>query len=117
LPQVQFSGKKWDDKLYRWHTGFPGGLKQRTAKEMLERKPEAILQKAVMGMLKRNNLRHQALEPRLKIYLGSEHPHTAQLPPSVAPLPSPGRKMTGDFHFGLEQYTSENGGVLKKGST
>jgi hypothetical protein len=104
--------------LYRWHTGFPGGLKQRTAKEMLEKKPEAILQKAVMGMLKRNNLRHQALEPRLKIYLGPEHPHTAQLPPLVAPLPSPGRKMTGDFHFGLEQYTSENGGVLKpKGST
>ena len=46
LLKVHFSGKKWDDKLYRWHTGYPGGLKERPAKNMLERKPEFILKKA-----------------------------------------------------------------------
>lgn len=55
--QVDFTGRKWDQKLYRWHTGYPGGLKERTARDQLAREPEAVLQKAVMGMLPKNNMR------------------------------------------------------------
>ncbi len=80
---------------------------------MLERKPEAILKKAILGMLKRNNLRHQAMESRLRIYTGPEHPHTAQLPPSTPPLPAVPRAKSGDFHFGLNTYTSEQGFLPK----
>lgn len=109
--KVHFTGKKWKDKLYRWHTGYPGGLKQRTASQMLDRTPEVILQKAVLGMLRRTNLRHQAMEPRLKIYTGPTHPHTAQLPVTAEPLPRPGRRLFGDFHFGLNHYTSEAGKI------
>jgi hypothetical protein len=77
--KVNFTGNKWKDKLYRWHTGYPGGLKQRTAHEMLQRQPENILKKAILGMLSRNNLRHKFIEPRLKIYTGPNHPHQGQL--------------------------------------
>mmetsp|Transcript_27795 Transcript_27795/g.34337 ORF Transcript_27795/g.34337 Transcript_27795/m.34337 type:complete len:165 (-) Transcript_27795:32-526(-) len=101
--KVNFTGKKWNDKLYRWHTGYPGGLKERKAKDMLERKPENILRKAIMGMLSRNNLRHKYIEPRLKIYTGSDHPHESQLPPAVDPLPRHPRSRTGSFHFGLNE--------------
>jgi ribosomal protein L13 len=108
LLKVHFSGNKWKDKLYRWHTGYPGGLKERAAKDMLERKPEEVLKKAILGMLKRNNLRHQSIEPRLRIYTGPEHPHAAQLPlGTTAPIPSPPRAKSGDFHFGLETYNSQ----------
>lgn len=106
--KVQFSGKKWNDKLYRWHTGYPGGLKQRRAKEMLERRPDQILKKAVLGMLKRNNLRHQSIGPRLRIYVGPDHPHKSQLPTETTmPLPNPPRSKSGDFHFGLNSYNSQ----------
>jgi hypothetical protein len=64
--QVHFSGKKWDDKLHRWHTGYLGGLRERPAKDMLERSPTLILKKAILGMLYRNNLREGYMEPRLK---------------------------------------------------
>ncbi|KAG7350993.1 50S ribosomal protein L13 [Nitzschia inconspicua] len=107
--KVHFSGKKWNQKLYRWHTGYPGGLKERPAKDMLERKPEEVLKKAILGMLKRNNLRHQSIEPRLRIYAGPSHPHTAQLPlDSTIAIPSPPRARSGDFHFGLASYNSQN---------
>lgn len=101
---MKFTGKKWGDKLYRWHTGYPGGLKQRTATEMLDRNPIKILQKAILGMLKRNKLRHGYMEPRLKIYVGDKHPHTAQLPAGVQPLPKPPARRDGNFHFGLRHY-------------
>ena len=106
--QVHFSGTKWKTKLYRWHTGYPGGLKERKAKDMLDRRPEEVLKKAVLGMLKRNNLRHQSIEPRLRIYVGPDHPHTAQLPPDTTqPLPRLPRAKSGDFHFGLISYNSQ----------
>ena len=106
--QVQFSGKKWNDKVYRWHTGYPGGLKERKAKDMMARKPEEVLKKAILGMLKRNNLRHQSIEPRLRIYVGPDHPHVAQLPPdTTTPLPPHPRAKNGDFHFGLDTYNSQ----------
>lgn len=54
---VDFTGRKWDNKLYRWHTGYPGGLKERTAKDQQSRDPGSVLQKAVMGMLPKTNLR------------------------------------------------------------
>jgi len=104
--KVQFTGRKWQDKLYQWHTGYPGGLKQRTASEMLRRKPEEILKKAILGMITRNNLRHRYIEPRLKIYVGPDHPHKAQLGPDVEPmLPHP-RKLTGDYHYGFGKKKS-----------
>ncbi|KAL3761102.1 hypothetical protein ACHAWU_001371 [Discostella pseudostelligera] len=105
--KVHFSGKKWSDKLYRWHTGYPGGLKERPAKNMLERKPEFILKKAILGMLYRNNLREGYIEPRLKIYTGEVHPHEAQLPSGVKALPIHPRKRTSSYHFGLGNKYSE----------
>lgn len=105
--KVHLSGKKWSDKLYRWHTGYPGGLKERPAKDMLERKPEFILKKAILGMLYRNNLRQSYMEPRLRIYAGPDHPHEAQLPEGVTPLPVHPRKRKGSFHFGLGEKYSE----------
>mmetsp|Transcript_4458 Transcript_4458/g.7066 ORF Transcript_4458/g.7066 Transcript_4458/m.7066 type:complete len:91 (-) Transcript_4458:76-348(-) len=68
---------------------------------MLQRKPELILKKAILGMLYRNNLRQSYMEPRLKIYAGPDHPHEAQLPGGVKTLPVHPRKRRGEFHFGL----------------
>jgi len=115
--KVKFSGKKWDDKLYRWHTGYPGGLKERPAKAMLERNPTKILRKAILGMLYRNNLRQSYMKPRLKIYAGSEHPHLAQLPEGTESLPKHPRKRSGNYHFGLTDYAvpgSYQPGVIKE---
>jgi hypothetical protein len=76
---------------------------------MLERNPEEILKKAILGMLKRNKLRHQSLETRLRIYTGPDHPHTAQLPPLTPPIPPAPRAKSADTHFGLLYYTSQQG--------
>ena len=115
-PKVNFTGNKWKDKLYRWHTGYPGGLKQRTAQEMLERQPQNILKKAILGMLSRNNLRHKYIEPRLKIYNGPNHPHQGQLGDATMGsgaevLPKHPRKREGDFHYGFH-----DGAYASKGS-
>ena len=76
---------------------------------MLERKPENILKKAILGMLNRNNLRHKYIEPRLKIYTGPEHPHVGQLTSDVTPLPKHPRSRKGDFHHGLDKsYTAKD---------
>lgn len=75
---------------------------------MLERNPTQILRKAVLGMLSRNKLRHGYIEPRLYIYTGSEHPHTAQLPADVQAIQKTPRRLSGDFHFGLEHYAHPN---------
>ena len=76
--KIQFSGKKWDQKEYAWYTGYP---RQRTisAADRLEKKPELILQEAVRRMLPKSKL-GRAMLAKLKIYAGSEHPHTAQQP-------------------------------------
>jgi large subunit ribosomal protein L13 len=100
--QCHFSGTKWKNKLYRWHTGYPGGLKERSAQMMLQKNPTQILRKAIVGMLARTTLRTTYMESRLKIYPGSVHPHTAQLPiDKVQPLPPVPRSNNGSFHFGL----------------
>ena len=77
--KVAVTGKKMDEKMYYRHSGYPGGLKQRTLREQLDRRPTDVLRKAVKGMLPRNRLARQQLL-KLKIYAGPDHPHEAQAP-------------------------------------
>ena len=77
--KVAVTGDKLASKLYHRHTGYPGGLRTRTLGEMLERRPEEVIRKAVKGMLPRNRLARQQLT-KLKVYAGPEHPHAAQRP-------------------------------------
>jgi large subunit ribosomal protein L13 len=81
--QIQLTGRKWDNKMYYRHSGYPGGLKEINARKLLQKKPEEIVRHAVRGMLPKNSLGRQLLK-KLKIYAGAEHPHAAQMP---APLP------------------------------
>lgn len=74
VQDIAFSGKKGTDKLYRWHTGYPGGLKTLTARQMYERAPDRILRKAVYGMLPKNRLRQQRIK-RLRIFADEAHEH------------------------------------------
>jgi len=75
--KVSLTGKKWDKKIYYRHSGYIGGLKEISAKKLLEKKPEDVLRFAVKGMLPKNSLGRRQLK-KLKIYVGSEHPHQAQ---------------------------------------
>ena len=78
--KVVFTGRKLDQKKYHWHTGYPGGIKDRTARRVIEgRFPERIVEKAVERMLPRGPLGRQQLK-NLKVYAGPEHPHGAQQP-------------------------------------
>ena len=77
--KVHVTGNKRSDKLYRRHSGYPGGLRSRTLGDMLERRPEEVIRLAVRGMLPRNRLGRQQLR-KLKLYAGPEHPHEAQTP-------------------------------------
>lgn len=77
--RIRLTGKKLSDKVYYHHSGYIGGIKAQTAKEMLEKKPEKIIEKAVWGMLPKNTL-GRAMLKKLKVYKGSEHPHKAQAP-------------------------------------
>ena len=77
--KVQVTGKKLDEKLYRHHSGYPGGLKERPLREQLRRRPTEVIRKAVKGMLPRNRLARAQLL-KLKVYAGPEHPHEAQSP-------------------------------------
>lgn len=80
--KVVFTRNKWDGKLYRDHTGFVGGLKTKTAKEMLERRPEEILRRAVWGMLNGSSLANHQMK-KLKLIKGDTHPHLAQKPQAL----------------------------------
>lgn len=74
------TGKKFTDKKYYWHTGYPGGIKQRTARQIFEgRFPERILEKAVERMIPRGPLGRRQMK-NLRVYAGTEHPHEAQQP-------------------------------------
>jgi large subunit ribosomal protein L13 len=77
--KISVTGKKLTDKLYRRHSGYPGGLKTRTLQEQLDRRPEEVIRHAVKGMLPRNRLARRQIT-KLKIYAGPEHPHVAQKP-------------------------------------
>ena len=77
--KIAVTGNKLDDKIYYRHSGYPGGLRERTLREELVRRPTEVLRKAVKGMLPRNRLARAQIT-KLKIYAGPEHPHEAQAP-------------------------------------
>jgi len=77
--KVAVSGNKRTDKFVYRHSGYPGGLSQRSVGEMIEKHPERLVEKAVLGMLPKNKL-GRAVGKKLKVYAGPEHPHTAQQP-------------------------------------
>ena len=78
--KVKLTGNKRADKTYYWHTGYPGGIKSRTAGSILEGKhPERVVQKAVERMISRNPLGRQQMR-KLHVYAGTDHPHEAQQP-------------------------------------
>ena len=80
--KVKVTGAKATAKMYHHHTGYPGGLKSFSFEKLIERAPERVLQRAVKGMLPRNPL-GRAMFRKLKVYAGSEHPHTAQQPETL----------------------------------
>jgi large subunit ribosomal protein L13 len=77
--KIQVSGKKYDDKKYYTHSQYPGGLKAKVFKDIIETKPEYILEEAVKGMLPKNKLGKQMFK-KLKVYKGENHPHESQEP-------------------------------------
>jgi len=81
--KIVFTGNKLEDKFYRHHTGWPGGLKEIAARDLLARYPERILEQAIRGMLPKNTL-GRAMGKKLKVYAGPEHPHSAQKPEPLA---------------------------------
>ena len=80
--KVVFKGNKLQDKMYRHHTGYPGGLKEVTARDMMQRHPERVLEQAIKGMLPKTKL-GRAMAKKLKVYVGPNHPHEAQKPVSL----------------------------------
>ena len=81
--KVKLTGNKLAEKLYRRHTGYPGGLKETTAGVLLSKDPGKLVQEAVVGMLPKTKL-GRAMSKKLKIYRGSKHPHEAQQPVPLA---------------------------------
>ena len=77
--KARFSGNKMDQKEYQTYSGYPGGQKKKTAAELMEKKPTDIMESAVRGMLPKTRLGRQMIK-KLFIYVGSDHPHTAQKP-------------------------------------
>jgi len=81
--KVKFTGKKLDDKRFYWHTGYPGGIKDRTMRELLEgRFPERVVENAVRRMMPGGPLTRAQLK-NLRVYAGTEHPHAAQQPETI----------------------------------
>jgi large subunit ribosomal protein L13 len=81
--KVKLTGQKWDDKIYYHHTGWPGGIKSVTAKEVLEKRPSDLLKKAIYGMLPKNRL-GKTLNNNYRIYDNDQHPHMGQNPEVIA---------------------------------
>ncbi len=77
--QVKLTGDKLNKKMYRYHTGYPGGLKEMDYRTLLQKRPERAIETAVKGMLPHNRLGNKMYK-KLKVYRGSEHPHQAQKP-------------------------------------
>lgn len=77
--KVKVTGKKLEQKKYYSHSGYPGGIKDKNLKELLEKNPEEVLRRAVRGMIPKNKL-GRAMYKKLKVYRGPEHPHEAQKP-------------------------------------
>ena len=81
--QIKITGKREFQKTYKHHTGYPGGLKEKSFEELLAKKPEFIIANAVRGMLPKTRLGNQLIK-KLKVYAGSEHPHQAQKPEVIS---------------------------------
>lgn len=81
VDKIQFTGNKWEEKTYTWYTGYPG-QKSITARDRLSKKPEMILREAVRRMLPKNKLGRKMLS-KLKLYTGSDHPHSSQKPEAI----------------------------------
>ena len=77
--KVKFSGNKMDEKIYLNYSGYPGGQKKEVAKDLIKRRPEVIVERAVKGMLPKNRLGRKMYK-KLFVYVGDQHPHTAQQP-------------------------------------
>jgi large subunit ribosomal protein L13 len=77
--KIRVTGQKLDQKVYRWHTLYPGGLREGGARKVFESKPEQMIREAILGMLPKNKLRKRMVK-RLKVYLENQHPHKAQQP-------------------------------------
>lgn len=75
--KVKLTGKREELKVYRHHSGFPGGLKSQSFKELMAKKPDFVVERAIKGMLPKNRLGAQ-LGKKIKVYAGAEHPHAAQ---------------------------------------
>lgn len=80
--KVVLTGSKWEDKEYVRHTGHPGGQRVLTANELLEKKPTAVIEKAIKGMLPKNRL-GRAISKNVYVYAGAEHPHAGQEPKQI----------------------------------
>ena len=80
--KIGVTGKKAKDKIYYSHTGYPGGIKDITFEKLIEKAPERVLEKAVKGMLPRGPLGREMFR-KLKVYVGADHPHTAQQPQTL----------------------------------
>ena len=78
-----FTGTKLEQKFYRHHTGWPGGLKEVSARDMMLKRPDRVLEQAIKGMLPKNKL-GRAMAKKLKVYAGPNHPHEAQKPQSLS---------------------------------
>ena len=77
--RIHVTGRRLDQKVYYRHTGYPGGLRSLTLREQLAKKPEAVIESAVRGMLPKNSLGRQMFR-KMKVYAGPDHPHRAQKP-------------------------------------
>ena len=77
--RIRLTGKKWQEKVYYSHSGYPGGLKKITAGELLRKHPRRLVEYAVKGMLPKNKLGRKMMK-KLKVYAGQDHPHQAQKP-------------------------------------
>ena len=80
--KIRLTGKKWDDKIYVRYTGYPGGQRFTTAKEMMQKHPIRLVEKAIKGMLPKSRLGSQLFR-NLYVYEGAEHPHEAQKPKKI----------------------------------
>ena len=81
--KIKLTGRKWDQKAYYRHSGYPGGITETTADVMREKYPERMIFAAVRGMLPKNRLGRKMIK-KLKVYAGPDHPHTAQAPESLS---------------------------------
>ncbi len=80
--KVALTGRKWFQKMYYHHSGYPGGIKSITAEKLRQKRPEEIIRKAVWGMLPKNRLGRKLIK-KLKVYAGPDHPHAAQRPEPI----------------------------------